>query len=206
MHRDAGECKALVGTQIMTGGYTDNGGSMRIRKAETGDIKELLDIYNYEVTYGVATLDIHPKTLEEWSAWFAAHNIENHPLYVAEAEGTGVGTGAGTGAGAKSRIAGYASLSAYREKEAYKSTVELSVYISPDYRRQGVATKLMQVILEEARRDESIHMVVSVITAGNEASVKLHEKYGFTFCGTIHEVGYKSGKYQDIENYELKVK
>ena len=60
-------------------------------------------------------------------------------------------------------------------------------------------------ILRMAREDASIHMVVSVITAGNEASSRLHEKFGFTFCGTIPEVGMKFGRYLDIDNYWLGV-
>ena len=163
---------------------------MKIRKAEYHDLEALLDIYNYEVEHGVATLDLNLKTLSEWEQWFYAHNVENHPLIVAELAG---------------QVAGYASLSSYREKEAYKSTVELSVYVSPDYRRMGVATALMKAILDMAREDESIHLVVSVITAGNEASIKLHGKYGFSFCGTIHEVGVKFDRLLDIENYERKV-
>lgn len=95
---------------------------MEIRKARQEDLQELLDIYNYEVKNGVATFDLEPKTLKQWQVWFDAHNVDNHPLYVAQ-EGK--------------RIAGYVSLSPYREKEAYRTTVELSVYIAPDYRRQG---------------------------------------------------------------------
>lgn len=163
---------------------------MKIRKAEYKDLEALLEIYNYEVLYGIATLDLHPKAMEEWEKWFYAHNVENHPLLVAELNG---------------QAAGYASLSPYREKEAYRSTVELSVYIDISYRRQGIATALMEAILEEAKKDEDTHLVVSVITAGNEASIRLHEKYGFAFSGTIHEVGMKFGRYLDIENYELRV-
>lgn len=163
---------------------------MLIRKAELRDLEELLEVYNYEVVYGVSTFDLHPKTLEERRQWFDSHNIDNHPLLVAEIEG---------------HAAGYASLSSYREKEAYRSTVELSVYVGAAYRRRGVADALMKAILELARADESIHTVVSVITGGNEASIRLHNKYGFTYCGCMHEVGYKLGAYRDIENYELKV-
>ena len=163
---------------------------MQIRRAEERDLKALLDIYNYEVEYGVATLDLRPKTMDEWREWYKAHNVGNHPLFVAELDG---------------QVAGYASLSAYREKEAYHSTVELSVYVGAEYRRRGVATELMDEILLYARQDSSVHLVVSVITSGNEASVRLHEKYGFRFCGVIHEAGWKMGKYQDIENYELLV-
>ncbi len=163
---------------------------MKIRQAKQCDIKALLDIYNYEVEHGVATLDIKKKTLTEWEMWFFAHNIENHPLIIAEID---------------NEIAGYASLSTYREKEAYCSTVELSIYVSVSYRKQGVATALMEEILQLARNDKSIHTVVSVITSGNAASTKLHQKFGFTFCGTIHEVGIKMGRYLDIDNYELRV-
>lgn len=161
-----------------------------IRTAERRDIPALLDIYNYEVEYGVATFDLIPKTLEQRTEWFEEHNIENHPLIVAELDG---------------KTAGYASLSSYREKEAYKSTVELSVYVAPDCRKCGIATALMEAILKMAREDESIHTVVSVITSGNAASTSLHEKFGFTFCGCIKEVGVKFGKYLSIDNYQLTV-
>ncbi len=163
---------------------------LKIRKAERRDLQALLDIYNYEVEHGVATLDLQPKDLTQWELWFDAHNVENHPLLAAEIDG---------------HVAGYASLSDYREKEAYKSTVELSVYIAPGDRRKGVATALMEAILAEARRDERTHTVVSVITAGNEASVRLHKRFGFAFCGTIREVGMKFGRFLDIENYSLVV-
>lgn len=159
-----------------------------IRIAKQEDLQQLLDIYNYEVTHGAATLDLEEKTIEEWQVWFDHHNIDHHPLYVA-AEGE--------------HICGYVSLSSYREKEAYRSTVELSIYINPQDRKRGVATALMGYILEIARQDETLHTVVSVITSGNKASEKLHQKFGFEFCGTIREVGMKFGKYQDIDNFRL---
>lgn len=161
-----------------------------VRKSILEDLPELLAIYNYEVTHGMSNLDIRERTLEEWEKWFYAHNIKNHPLYSAIVDG---------------KVAGYASLSAYREKEGYRTTVELSIYIHVDYRRMGVATELLNVILEDARADERTHTVVSVIVSGNEASQKMHELYGFKHCGTIHEVGFKQGKFRDIDNYELRV-
>lgn len=163
---------------------------MIIRKAEIKDLKELLDIYNYEVKNGVATLDLEAKTLGEWEQWFYSHNINNHPLFVYEIE---------------NKVVGYASLSSYREKEAFKSTVELSIYIDKDYRKKGIASALMEFILDEAKKDIRTHTVVSVITSGNKASEKLHKKFGFEFCGTIKEVGVKFEEYRDIDNYRLGV-
>lgn len=163
---------------------------MVIRVAEERDMEALLAIYNYEVLNGVATFDLEPKTMEERMVWFREHNVKNHPLIVAEMDGQAVG---------------YASLSAYREKEAYQTTVELSVYVDPEYRRRGVARALMGAILDEAGRRDDIHTVISVITGGNEASVRLHEAFGFIHCGTMREVGVKFGRRLDIDNFQLMV-
>ena len=163
---------------------------MDIREARIEDLQKLLDIYNYEVINGISTLDLFPKTLEDWRGWFYAHNVDNHPLYVAQVE---------------QQVAGYASLSSYRPKEAYKTTVELSIYVAPRQRGKGVASALMEYTLEAARAMEDVHTVVSVITAGNQASVRLHQKFGFLFCGTVREVGMKFGTYRDIEMYQLMV-
>lgn len=163
---------------------------MIIRTAQEKDMPALLDIYNYEVEHGLATFDLNPKTMEERLLWFRAHNVGNHPLIVAEEDGKAVG---------------YASLSSYRDKEAYEATVELSIYIDPAYRRRGIAGELAPTILKTAREREDIHTVISVITGGNEASIRLHERLGFVHCGTIREVGVKFGKLLDIENYQLMV-
>lgn len=162
---------------------------MIIRKAKQRDLSAITDIYNYEVLNGTATFDIKPKSTEERQQWFDLHNKENHPLIVSENE--------------EGKICGYASLSPYREKEAYRSCVELSVYVAHDSRRQGIATALMSEIINLAKKDTNTHTIVSVITAGNEASKKLHERFGFDFCGTISEVGMKFGKYLSIDNYCL---
>lgn len=163
---------------------------MIVRQAVRADVPAMREIYNDEVLCGVATFDLYPRTMEDRVKWFEAHNVDNHPLIVAEEGG---------------EVMGYASLSPYRDKEAYRSTVELSIYVGKAHRRKGAATCLMREILEMAKKDARTHLVVSVITAGNEASVSLHGRFGFTYCGTIHEVGEKFGRLLDIENYELEV-
>ena len=163
---------------------------LQIRRAVIDDVQDCLNIYNYEVEHGVATLDLEPRTLEEWHEWYNAHSDEHHPMIVGTIDDV---------------VVGYASLSPYRLKDAFKSTVELSIYIHQDYRGQGVATRLMERILEMAKADTMIHNVVSVITAGNEGSTKLHNRFGFTYCGLTPEVGFKHGKYQDTETYALLV-
>ena len=161
-----------------------------IQSITKNNISACLAIYNYEVIHGVATLDLEPRTLEEWHEWYNAHSDEHHPIIVGTIDDV---------------VVGYASLSPYRLKDAFKSTVELSIYIHQDYRGQGVATRLMERILEMAKEDTMLHNVVSVITAGNEKSAKLHNRFGFTYCGLTPEVGFKHGKYQDTETYALLV-
>ena len=161
-----------------------------IRSIAKDDVFACLTIYNYEVEHGVATLDLEPRTLEEWYEWYNAHSDEHHPIIVGTIDDV---------------VVGYASLSPYRLKDAFKSTVELSIYIHQDYRGQGVATRLIERILEMAKKDTMIHNIVSVITAGNEESTKLHNRFGFTYCGLTPEVGFKHGKYQDTETDALLV-
>lgn len=161
---------------------------MTIRPTRKEDLPSLLEIYNYEVINGVATLDLNRRTLPEWKEWFREHQTDDHFILTAEIDGV---------------TAGYASLSEYRSKEAYKSTAELSVYVGHEFRRQGVASALIEEVLKRARSTGGLHSVVSVITAGNEASERLHGKFGFRACGTLHQVGFKHGKYQDIDNFEL---
>lgn len=159
-----------------------------VRRGQREDIPALLEIYNYEVKNGVSTLDLNPRTLEEWTAWFDAHQTDTHPLFVVEVDG---------------RVAGYTTFSPYRSKEAYLSTVELSVYVHHDMRGRKLANLLLDALIGHARQQPAIHLIVSVITGENAASIALHERYGFKKCGTVHEVGYKLGRYHDIVTYEL---
>lgn len=161
---------------------------MNIRYAKESDMPQLLDIYNYEVLNGTATFDLQVKTLEERMVWFLEHNIDNHPLIVAEID---------------ENVVAYASLSSYREKAAYHATVELSIYVDIAYRRRGIARKLLGCLLDEAKSREDIHTIISVITEGNDRSIALHEEFGFVYCGTMKEVGLKFGKMLGIVNYQL---
>ena len=163
---------------------------LNIRRARIDDVSPCLDIYNYEVVNGVATLDLEPRTLPEWQEWYEAHQTQEHCIFVGHIDNV---------------VVGYASLSPYRIKDAFKSTVELSIYIHQEYRGKGVASKLMAHILDYAKETDTLHTVVSVITAGNAASTALHERFGFTYCGLTPQVGFKHGKYQDTETYVLLV-
>jgi phosphinothricin acetyltransferase len=161
-----------------------------IRRAVEADLPAMTEIYNDAVIHTTATLDLEPRSVEDRRPWFEQHNKGNHPLIVAVAE---------EGEG---QVVGYASLSDLFDKDAYISTVELSIYVHPDYKRQGIGDCLMKEILDMAKKDPVTHSVVSKITAGNAASDHLHEKYGFAKVGTLHECASKFGRLLDMNMYE----
>ncbi|MDD6318951.1 MAG: GNAT family N-acetyltransferase [Succinatimonas hippei] len=161
---------------------------MQIRKACEADIKELTAIYNYEITHGTATFDCEEKTIEDRLCWLHAHNQGNHPLLVCEENG---------------QVCGYASLSPYGTKDAFTTTVELSVYVAVNFRGRGIAKKLIDNLLSMVRGDGKTHLVISVITSGNAASVGLHKRLGFTFRGSIPEIAKKFGKYLSVDIYTM---
>lgn len=159
---------------------------MNIREGRMEDLEDILEIYNDAIRRLTATFDLEEKTLEDRREWFS-HYGGSYPLIVAEHEG---------------RVAGYATLSKFREKEAFRSTVELSVYVAERLRGQGAGKALMARILRLAR-DIGYHTVISGITAGNETSVHLHEQFQFVLVGHFRQVGKKFGEWQDVLFYQL---
>ena len=162
---------------------------LTIREANIDDLPEMLAIYNDAILHLTATFDLEEQTIEEREKWFNAHGGRN-PLIVAEVDG---------------HVAGYASLSPFRDKEAYKDTTEISIYISKDFRGLGLGRQLMEEILNLAAR-LNYHVIIAGITSGNDGSVRLHEKYGFEFIGRFKEVGNKFGEWQSVDFYQLILK
>lgn len=159
---------------------------IRLREAELEDLPEMLEIYNESVLNSTATFDLKAQTLEERTAWFHKYG-GRYPLIVAELQG---------------KVAGYSSLSPFRAKPAYNDSAELSVYLAPPFRGQGIGSALTEEILKRAK-DLRFHTVISGVVGGNEASQKLHEKFGFSYIGCFKEVGLKFGEWQDVHFYQL---
>lgn len=159
---------------------------LHIRDAAITDLSAMLEIYNEAIRNLTATFDLEEQSMEQRMKWFEEHSGK-FPFIVAELEG---------------KVIGYSCLSKFRDKEAYSKSTELSVYISSECRGQGAGSRLMQEIVRLARKD-GYHTIISGITGGNEASVKLHKKFGFEFIGCFKEVGYKFGEWQDVHFYQL---
>ena len=152
-----------------------------IRKAVNVDIAAITKIYNEAVWTTTATFDLEPKTIAEQRKWFKAHGVRN-PIFVAVVDNI---------------VIGWASLSEYSTRCAYADTAELSLYVTENYRYQGIGKKLMQAILDEGQK-VGLHTVISRIAGGNEVSIHLHRHFDFKDIGVMKEVGRKFGKLLDV--------
>ncbi|MEW9502669.1 GNAT family N-acetyltransferase [Jeotgalibacillus marinus] len=162
---------------------------VNIREALLSDVPAITKIYNDAILHTVATFDLVEQPLAERMVWFEKYGGK-YPLIVAEING---------------EVAGYSCLNPFRDKDAYEDTTELSIYISPAFQGKGVGKKLMEEIIQHAR-SLGYHVMIGGITGGNEASVKLHERFGFEFAGCFKEVGYKFDQWQDVHFYQLIIK
>jgi L-amino acid N-acyltransferase len=160
--------------------------SIVVRAARKGDLRDTLDIYNDSILNSTATFDLEAKTLGDWKKWFSGHG-RGHPVLVAEV---------------RDKVVGYACLSIFRTKPAYSMSAESSVYVHRDFRGMGVGSALMESIVEKAI-ELGYHSIVSGIVPPNERSVNLHKRLGFELVGAFPEVGFKFGRWQDVEFFEL---
>ena len=154
---------------------------MLIRPATLQDQPGILTIYNESVLNSTATFDTDPRTPEKQVEWFNRHKA-NHPVLVEEENG---------------QIAGWASLSPWSDRCAYDSTVEVSVYLAPEHRGKGLGFQLLQLVTEAGRKAGN-HTVISRISSDNLASIRIHEKAGYSMVGTMKEVGFKFGRLLDV--------
>ncbi|HUY42968.1 MAG TPA: GNAT family N-acetyltransferase [Acidimicrobiales bacterium] len=172
---------------------------MRTRVVQRDDASALLAIYNPEVVETKVTFDLVARTLDEQHRWIAAHQITHQCLvYVNEEDDFGE-----IGAHGE-RILGFASLSPFRDRPAYATTVENSVYVHRGARGRGVGERLLRDLLAVAQ-DSGYHSVIARIVGENESSIRLHEKCGFTLVGTEIEVGRKHGTWLDVVEYQFVV-
>jgi phosphinothricin acetyltransferase len=154
---------------------------MEVRPATLDDAEPIRAIYNAEVTGSDSVFDLRPRSLADQQAWLADHSGV-HPAIVA-VEGAAV--------------SGFGSLSPFRPRPAYATSVEDSIYVHADHRGQGVGTLLLTELLRLAG-DYGFHAVFGRIVGHNEASIALHKACGFELVGVEKEVGRKFGRWLDV--------
>ncbi len=154
---------------------------MNVRLARLDDAEAMAHIYNAEVG-STTTFDLVARTIEEQRAWIAEHSSA-YPAVVAE-DGSGA-------------VTGFGSLSRFKERAAYSTTVEDSVYVAREHRGQGVGRALLEELLRLGVV-HGFHAIIARIAGGNDASTALHRTCGFELVGVEREVGRKFGLWLDV--------
>jgi L-amino acid N-acyltransferase len=154
---------------------------MHIRLVRPSDAEPIRSIYNVEVLGSTATFDLVPRTPEEQLAWMSEHRGP-HPAIVAVEDDA---------------VLGFGSLSAFRNRPAYATTVEDSVYVDAAGRGAGVGRALLQELVVLANQ-HGFHAVMARIGGGNEPSIRLHLACGFEMVGVEQQVGRKFNRWLDV--------
>ena len=155
---------------------------MHYRLATPEDAEAIRTIYNREVLESTVTFDLVARTLDEQLAWLDEHSGA-WPAVVA-VDGTGT-------------VGGFGSLSPYRPRPAYRTTVEDSVYVDDRVRGQGVGKGILEELVRLAGA-HGFHAIIGRIVGGHDASIGLHRACGFEIIGVEKEVGRKFGHWLDV--------
>ena len=161
--------------------------TLQIRAAESSDLAAIVSIYNHFVSATHITFDLEPFTVEGRNEWFSHYSrAGRHRLLVAHDAG---------------RLVGYASSSRYRPKAAYDTSVETSVYVDRAESRHGIGSGLYRTLFESLE-GEDVHRAYAGIALPNDASIALHERFGFRRVALFTEQGRKLGRFWDVAWYE----
>ncbi|MDR0394030.1 MAG: GNAT family N-acetyltransferase [Tannerella sp.] len=157
-----------------------------IRKAVLNDAKDIAAIYNYYVENTVITFETKPVSVKEMSdrIWTIS---QTYPFLVYEESGT---------------VAGYCYASLWKKRDAYRHTVESTVYINHSAQNKGIGVSLMRTLIEELKK-MSVHAIIACIAHPNPQSTGFHEKLGFRQVSCFKEVGYKFEQWIDVSDWEL---
>lgn len=153
-----------------------------IRAATVDDIPAITAIYRPAVLHGTASFEITAPDESEMRRRMQAVVDAGFPYLVGEIAGA---------------VRGYGYLGAYRPRPAYAWAVENSIYVDPDAHRTGIGRAILSALIETATAKGYRQMVAVIGDSGQRGSIGLHRALGFTFCGTVHSVGFKHGRWLD---------
>ena len=154
----------------------------KIRGAEPGDALTIAQIYNHYVRESVITFEEDPVTTAEVARRLAEVRSASLPWLIAEDSG---------------QISGYAYATRWKNRTAYRFSVEITVYVAPGCTSRGIGSLLYGKLLPVLQA-QSIHAVLGAIALPNEASVAFHEKFGFRKVAQFREVGFKFNRWIDV--------
>jgi L-amino acid N-acyltransferase YncA len=148
-----------------------------VREARPQDLPDVREIYNHYVANSTVTFDEDAMTLREWKGKYAYLQKLGMPFIVAESP--------------SGQILGYALVTPWKQKRAYRFTVENSIYLGAASTGKGLGPVLMQELIDRSKAAGLKEMIAVIADKGAEASIKMHENFGFTEIGRMGRVGYK---------------
>lgn len=157
-----------------------------VRPATEADLEAINAIHNPEIEHGIATWDTAAWSIEERRAWFAEHD-ELTPVLVAEHAG---------------QVVGFAYVTFVSKKHGWRFTREDTIYIAPEFQGLRIGERLLGALLERLR-EIGVRLVIASITSSNEASIRLHAKFGFEVMGEMKNAGYKFGEWLSTTYMQL---
>ena len=166
------------------------GSEIFLRDARVEDAEAILEIYNREVRESLATMDLVPRTLGQQRA------------YLSERSGALAVLVAEDKSQPNSPVVGFASLSPFRDRPGYRTSVENSIYVRHDCHRMGIGKSLLEALIDQAR-SHGFHAIFARITGSRAPSMALHERQGFLLVGVEREVGRKFGQWLDVAVMQL---
>jgi L-amino acid N-acyltransferase YncA len=155
---------------------------MHVRHATSADLPAILAITNDAILHTTSSWNIHPTTLEARQQWLSDRQAAGLPVLVGDIDG---------------QVAGFGSYGSFRAWDGYALTVEHSIYVDAGFRRRGAGRVLLAALIDAAT-GAGMHVMIGVISADNEVSVRLHEQFGFAIVGRLPEVGRKFDRWLDL--------
>lgn len=163
--------------------------TLRIRPAVLADAGAISDIYNHYVRSSTCTFHEVAESPADRERWLAEHTGGHVVLVAEEADGT---------------VVGWASLSRFHPRPAFRFTVEDSIYLRHDQRGRGLGKRLLTELMAHAASG-GVRTVIAAIEADQEASIALHRKFGFVEVGRLRRVGFKFARWLDVVYMQVEV-
>ncbi len=161
---------------------------MKIISCDQRFASQILGIFNEAILNSTSIYDYVPRSMEWVNGWIDEKIKSNHRI-------TGI-------VESDDHLLAFGSYGSFRARPAYHYTVEHSLYVHKDHRGKGLGKTILGEIIKDVE-SKDYHTIVAGIDSSNRVSIQLHKNFGFEYCGTIRQAGYKFSRWLDLEFYQL---
>lgn len=162
--------------------------AMTIRNVSIDDAEAIARIYNRYITETTTSFETSPLSVEDMRQRIVELS-SIYPYYVAVTD---------------NKVIGYCYVHLWKERAAYRNTLETTIYLDPDVKHKGIGSRLMQQLIEECRK-QGYKTLIACVTAENIESREFHSRLGFKQVSLFEGVGCKFGRYLDVADYQLQL-